>query len=163
MINENWKTITVSILSAFWPDDLDVYMLQFPPQCGTCHHWWMLKATSCGRKCAANIPAYYDVTGIYRHIPPGHANKRFPRFLGFSFYSIRIRCLCWLSHKIPLKLQATRLGGKIIALLWNLTGILAVLLPWCLSNCSTLAQLKTGHVSLLWDFTRYYDIVSISE
>ena len=44
----------------------------------------MLKVTSCGRKrtskqigtrLGTRPPAYYDVTGIYRHIPPGHANK----------------------------------------------------------------------------------------
>ena len=41
-------------LSAFWPDDLDVYMRQFPPQRGTWHNHLILKVTSCGRKCAAN-------------------------------------------------------------------------------------------------------------
>ena len=147
-------------VSSFWPDDLDVYMHQFLLQGGTWHHRWMLKATSFGRKCAANILAYYDVTGIYWHIPLGHANKCSPCFLGFSFYSIRISCLCWLSLKILLNLQAVRLGGKIIALLRNLRGILAVLLPRCLVNCSTIAQLKTGHLSLLWDFSRSYDEIS---
>ena len=41
------------------------------------------KVTSCGSKCTANksnparhtTASIYDVTGIYRHIPPGHANK----------------------------------------------------------------------------------------
>ena len=43
-------------LSAFRPDDLDVYMSQFPLQGGAWHHRWMLKATLCGRKCPANKP-----------------------------------------------------------------------------------------------------------
>ena len=53
MINKNYHG---QGLGAFWPDDLDVYMLQFPPQGVTWHHRLMLKVTSCGRKCAANKP-----------------------------------------------------------------------------------------------------------
>ena len=75
-----YKSISWSIkydhgqcLSAFWPDDLDVYMRQFPPQGGTWYNRLILKVTSCGRKCAANklIPGSpHD----RRHImtSPGH-------------------------------------------------------------------------------------------
>ena len=61
------------VLSAFWPDDLDVYMFQFPPQGGTWHHRLMLKVTSCGRKCAANKPKPGSAHDR-RHImtSPGH-------------------------------------------------------------------------------------------
>ena len=38
----------------FWPNNLDVYMRQFPPQGGAWHHQWMMKVTSCGIKCTAN-------------------------------------------------------------------------------------------------------------
>ena len=70
MINKNYHG---QVLSAFWPDDLDVYVLQFPPQGGTWHHRSMLKVTSCGRKCAANKPKPGSAHDR-RHImtSPGH-------------------------------------------------------------------------------------------
>ena len=56
-----------------WPDDLDVYMLQFPPQGGTWYQRLMLEVTSCGRKCAANKPEPGSAHDR-RHImtSPGH-------------------------------------------------------------------------------------------
>ena len=53
MIN---KKLSRSGSECILPDDLDVYMRQFPPQGGTWHHRLQLKVTSCGRKCAANKP-----------------------------------------------------------------------------------------------------------
>ena len=52
---------------------------------------------------------------------------------------IMFQCLYSLSgktsyHKILRCLEALRLDVMMIVLLWNLTGISAVLLPWCLLN-----------------------------
>ena len=75
-------------LSAFWPDDLDVYMRQLPPQGGAWHHRWMLKVTSCERKCTANKPEPGSAHD-HRHImtSPGHT--------GISHRDMQTRRVFW--------------------------------------------------------------------
>ena len=57
-------------------------------------------------------------------------------------------------HMISWSLEAARLDVIIIASLWNSTGISAVLLQRCLSNCGVIWKVWT-QISRLRDFTRF--------
>ena len=56
-------------------------------------------------------------------------------------------------HQISWSLEAARLGVVMIASLWNLTGILAALVPRCLLNFRAIRKIRT-RISRHWDFTR---------
>ena len=78
-------------LSAFWPDDLGVYMRQLPPHGGAWHHRWMAKVIveyrvgENARQTNRN-PAGHTTTGIsWRHrdqpaYPTGTCKQELPLF-----------------------------------------------------------------------------------
>ena len=63
-------------------------------------------------------------------------------------------------RQIPWSLEAGRLHVKMIESIWNLTGILAALLPRCLSNFRAIGKFWT-RISRLRDFTGFRGETSV--
>ena len=77
MINKIWSR---QGLSAFWPDDLDVNSsarghMALPINAESDIVRDKMRGKQTRTRLGTRPPAYYDVTGTYRYIPPGHTNK----------------------------------------------------------------------------------------
>ena len=132
MINKIWSR---QGLSAFWPGDLDVKSsarghLAPPINAESDIVWEKMRGKQTRTRLGTRPLAYYDITGTYRYIPPGHTNK-------CSLWSVDF-LLCQLpavlSHSdASTQQQCYREVRAVVVFPWdgNPSNLLKYASPWC--------------------------------